>query len=146
MNQEFTNASSGKIERGMLWIVGTIWANIIIVALITGLAIQLLLMLIGELGNHVVVSTLIPLFYLGMMAFAIRLGVKSVLAKSIIKKEKILKISIWVGALPILLSIGITETILMLAVNVKLIMILIIVTTAMVYAGITYFWCKRLVK
>jgi len=146
MNQEFANVSSGKPERGMLWIVGTIWANIIIVALIAILPILFLSSLLEGLINPVLVSVLNLLLFWGVAIFAIKLGVKSVLAKSIVKKEKILEISILTGFIFFLLS-----AILLLPslLNMGLMLYLLIASaliSAIIYVGITYFWCKRLVK
>jgi len=160
MNQESMNLSSGKLERSMFWIVGTIWANIIIVFLIVAVFMGFFFMLAPQIPIYVIVGQLLYLLLpWGVIIFATRLGVKSVLAKSIVKKEKILKISILTGLIAFLLP-TIFYSILFLGFYLTagdgtgfrgglwqcLLLAYVFVVIPMIYAGVTYFWCKRLVK
>lgn len=90
--------SSGKPERSMLWIAGIIWLHIIVIYLIVSFSITPLLVFLREFVlGYDLTSILIGLFNLGIIIFSVKLGVKSVLAKGTINKEKILNISISTG-------------------------------------------------
>jgi len=149
MNQESMSVSSIKPERGMFWIVGTIWANIFIVFLIALLiAVLLSLFLGGLIINPILVSVFTLLLYWGVIIFAIRLGVKSVLAKSVIKKEKILKISVSTGFVFFLLAFTFLFLIYRTEASIlsNLVLMVSVLVISAIYTSITYFWCKRLVK
>lgn len=157
MNNQDKNYQ-GLPKKSTLWIVATIWANIIIFFLILGLTSLLLRVSLIQLFGLIVAEILMGLIWILTLIFAIRLGVKSVLKKSIIKKEKIVKISIWVAVIPFVLITGILsfyflkaapllspEKLLILKKSFLRLWIEGILLSA-IYFVITYYWSKKLTK
>lgn len=104
------NSNLEKPTKSTIWIVATIWANIIIIAIIAGAGSfflsTLLRLLFPDLINPAIVGYLIMFLIWAATIYAIRLGVKSVLKKSIIKKERIFKISLGVGLVYLFLKLA----------------------------------------
>lgn len=157
------NSNLEKPIKSTLWIVATIWANIIIIGLLMGLASILLHALFVRLFDSHIAGILIMLISIGVMIFAIRLGVKSVLKKSIIKKEKIFKISLLTGLIYLFLMTGLILLWLVLltvsppleimllggwseVIKMSLIMWGFSFLISLGYFGVTYYWCKKLIR
>jgi hypothetical protein len=89
-----------KPSKSKLWIVSTVWANIIIVSIILGVALKFLSLLVekvfGLSGFLFLEGRMWPIleFIISVSAlvYAVRLGVKSVLKESSVLQEDIIKI------------------------------------------------------
>ncbi len=160
MNQKSTKITLEKPEKSILWIVATIWANIIGVLLINLVVISLIGLsdlLYSPVSPvvSVIVPNLVLLFFLLSQIFAVRLGIKSVLAKSVIKKEKTLKISIGTGSV-LFLALSIFFFLFVVPMygdhsppEISLITLILFMlgyffAISLIYSGITYFWCTKL--
>lgn len=156
------NSNLEKPTKSMLWIVATIWANIIIIFLLVSIALIFLQPLLIEnldLGAHFV-GIFTILLIIGATVFAIRLGIKTVVKKSIIEKKKIFKISFWTGLVDLFLRTGFLFFAYILlpyhrvilaggeeAMTRRFLIIWIISFFISIgYFGITYFWSKKLIK
>lgn len=145
MNQESINSPVSKPAKSIIWMVATIWANIIIVFLIAVVAVILLGQILGEtrlsglLGFIIIMSSLI---------YAVRLGVQSVLKASVIPQEQIFNIALGVGLVNFVLGTGLllfaNALLLPAEVGMPLIAWASPLIMALVYFGVTYYWCKKL--
>ena len=102
MNRKHLQNSS----KSKAWIIGTIWANIVIVGLFLGIILLILGGPIIQLFSETAGVVLIWLITTSGLIYATRLGVKSVLKEAIINPKEIIKISAGVTLLPIILQIG----------------------------------------
>lgn len=144
-NQESINIAVSKPAKSIIWMVATIWANIIIVFLIAVLAVILLGQILGEtqlsgfLGFIIIMSSLI---------YAVRLGVQSVLKASVMPQEQIFNIALGVGLVNFVLGTGLllfaNALLLPAEVGMPLIAWVSPLIMALVYFGVTYYWCKKL--
>lgn len=149
-----------KPTKSLLWIVATIWANIIIVFLLVGIALLLLRgLLIQLLGlDPRLVGIFMVLVVIGAVIYAIRLGVKTVVKKSVITEDRIFKISLWVGLVDLFLRTGLLllvfyiawlpDPLIDLPEAIKLLLFNwgITLLISFGYFGLTYCWCKKLIK
>lgn len=146
------NSNLEKPVKSTIWIVATILANIIIVLLIFAFASILLRGLFLQLFGLVVAGILIWLIGVAAIIYAIRLGVKSVLKKNLIKKEQIFKISLGVALIPFLTLTGISISVVLqkLPELTDVIGFLrlfgFVFGVSLAYFGVTYYWCKKLIK
>lgn len=97
---------SEKPIKNRAWIVATIWANIIIVGLILGVLLTALSSFMSGTRGWLW-QIIMWLISISAFIYAIRLGVKSVLKKSVVPKEDIVKISIWVAMVAVIGQLGI---------------------------------------
>lgn len=145
---------SEKPTKSTIWIVGTIWANIIIVGLILVVVLLVLNFLISHLfglpGLIFVEGWLwrVIMWLASISAFiyGIRLGVISVIKKSAVLKKDIVKISVWVAMVAIVGQLG------LIILNFSLTGTFIGISRLLEFIGanigyfvITYFWFKKLV-
>lgn len=143
------NSNTEKPTKSMIWIVATIWANIIIIGLIVTFAIMFLRPFLFQLFGPTITGFTIILFVTGSIIYAIRLGVKSVLKKSVIEKEQIFKISFGVS-LVFLFLVTILAFLLLITDRMSIGRFLgfglFSFLVSLGYFGITYLWCKKLIK
>lgn len=145
---------SEKPIKSKIWIVGTIWANIIIVGLILSVVLRILNSLIPNLfglSGLIFVKgwlwkMIMGLGFISTFVYAIRLGVKSVLKESIIPKEDVVKISVWVTMIAVILQLGlIILTFSFIGRWIDISRLLEFIGADIGYFVITYFWLKKLV-
>jgi len=136
--------TSAKPTKSIVWIVQTIWVNIIIVGLIFAVIVTALSSFIPGTGGQFW-QIIIWLASISVSVYAIRLGAKSVLKKSIIPKEDIVKISIWVAMVAVigelvLIALGLV----IIGELVEPTRLLEFIGADVLYFAITYFWLKKL--
>jgi hypothetical protein len=141
-----------KPSKSKLWIVSTIWANIIIVSILLGLALKLLSLLIEkafglsgflflEGGIWPVLKSLISI---SALVYAIRLGVKSVLKESAILQEDIKKISIGVVSVLVFFQLAIAVLVFVFAkAGFRLDIYFDFLAADIGYFVLTYFWLHK---
>jgi hypothetical protein len=144
-----------KPNKSKLWIVSTIWANIIIVTIILVLALGFLKFLIAKLfGLSGILftegwfwQTLVLIFSIFSFIYAIRLGVKSVIKESTILQEDIKKISIGVAMVAIVLQLISAFFILAyLKINISFYVYVDFIGINIGYFVLTYFWFQKLTQ
>ena len=159
------NSNLEKPVKSTAWIVATIWANIIIIGLITFIVLLLLNFLFVLLFDFSIFDILIgrillALVIIGQWIYAIRLGVKTVVKKSVINKKKIFKVCLWVALIHLFLMTGllffgyikmpVCEVILWGGIEEVrkdfLLVWVYFVLISLGYFGITYYWFKKLIK
>ncbi len=143
------NSNLEKPAKSIIWIVATILANIIIVSLIFGFASILSHSLFVRLFGTVIAGIFILLIGVAVTIYAIRLGIKSVLKKSIVRKEQVFKISIgvtlpfflfWGGmAISVILQYGLPDICFLRLFGFGF-------GIPFAYFSVTYYWCKKLIK
>ena len=142
------NSNLEKPAKSLIWIVATIWANIFIVSLILGMTWIFLRILLVQLFSPLVVVIFLILFFVGGIIYAIKLGIKSVLKKSVIKKERIFQISFWVVLVYLFLTsiFLFFRDVLLQAGAFGDLDLSVIFLSSLAYFSITYYWCKKLIK
>jgi len=147
--------NSQKQNKSKIWIIATIWANVIIVTIIFIVLLIFLNFLIAKLfGLPGLLFTkgwlwkiLVWIGSISVFVYAIRLGVKSVLKKSVISQEDIIKISVGVAMVALILQFVFTILIILfLKMNPTLTSYTQFIVADMGYFVITYFWCKKLIS
>lgn len=162
------NSNLEKPVKSTAWIVATIWANIIIIGLITFIVLLLLNFLFVLLFDFSIFDILIgrillALVIIGQWIYAIRLGVKTVVKKSVINKKKIFKVCLWVALIHLFLMTGLILLWLVLltvsppleimllggwseVIKMSLIMWGFSFLISLGCFGVTYYWCKKLIR
>jgi len=141
-NNQFQNKS-------LPWIIFTIEANIATIAIFIGFS-QMFFTLLPDvfLRSQIfrISLSIISLFLLSI--WATRRGVKTVLKKTPVKQEDILKISFWVGFIPFLLAVALFTLGKIVIPDLKLSSLITnsidSIFSAASYGFLTHFWLKRL--
>lgn len=147
--------NSQKQSRSKIWIIATIWANIIIVVIILTVVLMFLNFIIAKVfglsgllfTQGWLWKTLIWVSSISAFVYAIRLGVKSALKKSVILQKDIIKISVGVAMVTVALQlIIILLSFSFLERGPTLTRYLQFIGANIGYFVITYFWCKKLIQ
>jgi len=147
-NMESQNISEKPIK-STIWIVGTIWANIIIVTLIVIVTLSILNVFISRLfGESEWIffwRLIIFLLFIFNFIYSIKLGVSSVVKKSVILKENIIKISAWTTIVAVIGQISLIIITLLAGRSVDPLIILPFTIINAGYFIVTYFWFRKIV-
>jgi len=138
---------SEKPTKSKIWVIGTIWANIIIFGLILVLVLQILNLFLHQFLNTIFGQILLYLIGIGTFVYAIKIGIKSVLKKTFISKEDVIGISFGVVLIPIILQVAVTGLgLIYLEKGPSTIRIFEFIIADIGFFFVTYFWCKKLIK
>lgn len=156
------NSNLEKPIKSIKWIIITIWTHIFGIALGIVIFLSLLNALFVQLLDIEPYFNLIKIFmklvFVGAIIYAIKLGVKAVIKNSVIKKKKIFKISLWVGLIWLFFMAGLwfllscfawlSDPNIDLSIAIKLFLTNLIYAflVSFIYFGVTYYWCKKLIK
>jgi len=143
------NQNNTSQNKSLFWIIFTIEANIAMTALFIGFSqIFFSFLPAAILQNQIFRFFLLIIITFLLSIWATRRGVKTVLKTTIIKPEDILKISFWVGFIPLVLAVF-----LFILGRIKFPLsggsnfisnIIASIVTAITYGSFTYFWLKKL--
>ena len=138
--------------KGKIWIVATIWENIIIVGIISGVSLFIIALLFRRFIVQIFATTIGKIFLqlagLFISIYAIKLGVKSVLKKTSVDPQDIVKISVGVAIVPLFFQVIIIlyRYFHVIAMGPGIIEFLKFIFSDVIFFAITYFWFKVLTK
>lgn len=134
--------------KSLFWIISTIEANILIVAILIVPFSMFLAFLSGEFLQNQIGKILIFTATFLLSVWATKLGVTTVLKRTSVKQENVLKICFWVGFIPLLLAMGLFVLGKIVVPNFKLSGFITnfigSIFSAVGYGFFTYFWFKKL--
>ena len=147
MNSQNIPNLNQKPAKNKIWIIATIWANIVIVGLILVVILQFLNVFLHQFFITIIGQALLWLIGIFVFVYAIRLGIKSVLKKTVIIKEDVIKISVGVVMVAVIFQlVFIVLGLIFLEIGPTLNRYLEFIGADILYFIITYFWCKKLIK